>query len=169
MSKDYFKPGAWNAVCGRCGFQFKSNELKELPEFPGVYVCDKDWEPRHILDFFKPRVDRGQSVPWSQDDPDVAVGYVSITSADSPYTMLTTTRELSIDATGGSITITLPAATSVDGIGCFISFSRTDTTSNTVTIQRAGADLIENGTSITLVGPRGIRLRSDDVKYWRYT
>lgn len=168
MSK-YFKPGVWNAVCGRCGFEFKSNELKELPEYPGVYVCEKDWEPRHILDFFKPRVDRGQSVPWSQDDSDVVVGRVVVTAAMSPYDVPTTAREVSIDASGGAITLTLPLATSVPGIGSFISFARTDSTANTVIIARNGSDLVENGLFITLNVPIGIRLRSDAVKYWRYT
>lgn len=65
MSKDYFKSGTWNALCGVCGFKFKADELKK--RWDGIYVCEQDWEPRHILDFFKVRPDH-MEVPWSQPD-----------------------------------------------------------------------------------------------------
>lgn len=57
-----------------------------------------------------------------------------------------------IDATAGSITITLPAASAAFGGGMGIQyvFKRIDNSGNTVTIQRAGSDTIDGGTSFTL-------------------
>lgn len=60
-----------------------------------------------------------------------------------------------IDATSGSITITLPAASAAFGGGMGIQyvFKRIDNSGNTITIQRAtspGTDTIDGGTSFTL-------------------
>lgn len=68
MDKDYYKQGSWNSVCAVCGFKKKSDELKK--RWDGVYVCEQDWEPRNILDFFKVRPDH-QAVPWTQHDTTV--------------------------------------------------------------------------------------------------
>jgi len=39
-------PGkGYKMTCHRCGFQFPSNEI--IKEWTGLYVCKKDWEPRH--------------------------------------------------------------------------------------------------------------------------
>ena len=59
MSKD------WKAVCDRCGFKFKSSELRET--WDGLRVCNKDWEKRHDLDFLKGRRE-DVSVPWSRPE-----------------------------------------------------------------------------------------------------
>lgn len=40
-----FVAGQWNAICDRCGFKFKSGELKK--DWQGLMVCDKDFETRH--------------------------------------------------------------------------------------------------------------------------
>lgn len=164
MGQDYWKPGTWKSVCAVCGFQMKADQLRK--RWDGVYVCDEDWEPRHILDFFKTRPDH-QSVPWSQHDSSVVTGYVGITSSDSPYTIdATTVVALDIDATGGNITVILPAANYATGSGQLLEFYRSDTTSHTVTIQRAGSDTINGGTSITLAGQNQLRLQTDDVSRW---
>lgn len=61
-----------------------------------------------------------------------------------------TNRWINVDATGGNIVITLPAA-SADTIGTNYFFKRSDSVeSNTVTIQRAGADTIDEGNTQTL-------------------
>jgi hypothetical protein len=80
--------------------------------------------------------------------------------------MASTLRTLSVDATSGNITITLPAATVFSGPDQFIDISRIDTSSNTVTIQRAGSDTIDEATSITLSGVNRVRLISNDVSRW---
>lgn len=40
-----YKPGQWNAICDRCGFKFKSAELRK--DWQGLMVCEEDFETRH--------------------------------------------------------------------------------------------------------------------------
>lgn len=67
--------GSWNAICDRCGFKYKSFQLRK--EWTGLMVCKNCWEPRHPQDLIKiPKDD--QSVPWSrpeQNDVFVDVNY----------------------------------------------------------------------------------------------
>lgn len=68
-----------------------------------------------------------------------------------------------VDATSGNVTINLPAATVVVAYR----FRRIDTSTNTVTINRAGSDTIEGATSVTLIGSNGFReLVSDGTSKW---
>ncbi|HEY1505769.1 MAG TPA: hypothetical protein VGF92_15800 [Stellaceae bacterium] len=55
-----------------------------------------------------------------------------------------------IDATAGNVILTLPAANTQ--LGLRYDFIRTDATGNSVTVQRAGADNIDTGTSFGLSG-----------------
>lgn len=59
-----------------------------------------------------------------------------------------------IDATSGNITITLPAASAAFGasMGIRYVFKRIDASINTVTVARAGSDVIDGATSVSLVG-----------------
>lgn len=50
MSTTYI-PGQWNAICDRCGFKFKSSELRK--DWQGLMVCDKDFETRHPQSLLK--------------------------------------------------------------------------------------------------------------------
>ncbi len=52
----YFTSGQWNALCDRCGFKFKSSELKK--DWQGLMVCPKDYEARHPQDFIKVRPEK---------------------------------------------------------------------------------------------------------------
>ena len=66
--------GAWNAVCDRCGFEFKNHELKK--EWTGLRVCGKCFEVRHPQDFVRGKADR-QAPAWVRpetDGTDVSVG-----------------------------------------------------------------------------------------------
>lgn len=76
---------------------------------------------------------------------------------DSSRTTVTATGSLTVaqcggvnvDATSGSIVLTLPASgTSTDE--AVFNFRRIDSSANTVTVQRAGADTIEGATSFTI-------------------
>lgn len=51
----YFKPGDNNAICDRCGRPFKASQLKRT--WDGLYVCARDWEPRHPQDYARARPD----------------------------------------------------------------------------------------------------------------
>ena len=63
--QSYFAPGQWNAACFRCGFKFKSSELRKT--WQGFWACDRCWEPRQPQDFVR-GVKDDSSVPWAQDD-----------------------------------------------------------------------------------------------------
>lgn len=77
--------------------------------------------------------------------------------SDSSRVTVTTTSTLAttqcglllIDATAASIVLTLPASGSASDDASY-SLRRIDSTANTVTVQRAGADTVEGGTNITL-------------------
>ena len=64
MSIDYWKRGEWNAICDRCGFQYKSGDLRR--EWDGLMVCRSCWEPRHPQDFIKAIPEK--VIPWSRPD-----------------------------------------------------------------------------------------------------
>jgi hypothetical protein len=56
----------YSAICDRCGFKRKNYELSKT--WDGLMVCrDTCWEPRHSLDFFKPRNDT-HILPWVRSD-----------------------------------------------------------------------------------------------------
>lgn len=56
IKKDEFVPGAWNAICDRCGRKRKSTELRRT--WQGYYVCQAHFEERHPQDFVRARVER---------------------------------------------------------------------------------------------------------------
>jgi len=49
--KNYFKSGSHNAICDRCGFKFKADQLRK--DWQGLMVCKDDYEQRHSLDFIR--------------------------------------------------------------------------------------------------------------------
>jgi hypothetical protein len=63
----HYKHGSWNAVCDRCGFEFKMYQLRK--DWQGLMVCREDWEPRHEQDFIRTRPERG-GVPISRPEPE---------------------------------------------------------------------------------------------------
>lgn len=58
--------GGYNAICDVCGFKFKNFQLHK--RWDGLMVCKEDYEPRHILDFYKTRNDE-HPLPWSRPEP----------------------------------------------------------------------------------------------------
>lgn len=63
--------GQWNAICDRCGFEYKSGQIKR--EWTGLRVCtgggtNDCFEHRHPQDFVKGKRDR-QSPPWVRPEP----------------------------------------------------------------------------------------------------
>lgn len=74
MSSNYFKLGDYSAICDMCGFSFKASQLKKT--WNGFWVCEKDYEPRHILDFIKvPK----PTAPLPFTRPEPADTFVSVT------------------------------------------------------------------------------------------
>jgi len=65
MSK--YEAGKYNCICDRCGFQFKSSELKK--DWQGLMVCAKDYESRHPQDLIK--VQAETAFPeWARPEPE---------------------------------------------------------------------------------------------------
>ena len=63
--RNYFVPGAWNAVCDRCGLKKKSFMLKE--EWTGLRVCKDCYEVRHPQDLIRvPKEDTATA--WSRPE-----------------------------------------------------------------------------------------------------
>jgi hypothetical protein len=60
-----YRPGQWNAICDRCGFGFKSSELKR--DWQGLIVCDKDYETRHPQDFIRIRPEK-PAADWARPE-----------------------------------------------------------------------------------------------------
>lgn len=70
--------GSWNAICDRCGFKYKSFQLKQ--EWTGQMVCTDCWEPRHPQDLIKiPKDD--QSIPWARPEP--ADVFITVTTVSA--------------------------------------------------------------------------------------
>jgi hypothetical protein len=63
---DYYLHGGYNCLCDRCGFKFKSRNLKDT--WDGLKVCKECWEPRQPQDFVHGVLD-SQAVPWTRPEP----------------------------------------------------------------------------------------------------
>lgn len=72
---------------------------------------------------------------------------VRVVTKTANYTATTADHVIRVDATSGSVTITLPAASNA---GALLRIKRIDGSANTVTVQRAGSDTIDGATSFTL-------------------
>ena len=75
---------------------------------------------------------------------------------------------LTVSAAGGNVAVTLPGANAANGKPLTLIVARTDTTANTVTISRAGADVIWPfaQTSVPLPPLAVMILRSDGAGTW---
>jgi len=94
--------GDWNAICDMCGRRFKASEL--IKNWKGLMVCPEDWEPRHVLDFFRlpgEKID----VPFARTDPDEVFGQSTdaIGFVDPPTFADTTTGDPPTTGSFGTI------------------------------------------------------------------
>ena len=74
----------WNAICDRCGFQYKNHQLRK--EWTGYMVCDRCFETRHPQEFVKARPDQ-KPLPWTRPEPshpDVGVAINATTQTTVP-------------------------------------------------------------------------------------
>jgi hypothetical protein len=72
-----------------------------------------------------------------------------------------------VNASSGPRVITLPAASAMNGRPIPIRVVKTDTSANTVTVQRAGSDVIDGATSIVLTSQySSVALISNGVSTW---
>lgn len=103
MGEGRYVLGDWNAICDRCGFQFKASELKL--DWRGQRLCNKDWEPRHPQDFVRGRPERVNPDWVRPDESDALIPYTTNkllpAGADGLYYF---------DTTAGKLYAGLPAA-----------------------------------------------------------
>lgn len=82
MLGDYYKPGAWNAICDVCGLRFKSDQM--MKRWDGLMVDRACFETRHPQDFLRvPREDI--STPWARPDPEPEYLYICYLWGRSAY------------------------------------------------------------------------------------
>lgn len=72
MDRNTYRKGQWNALCDRCGFKFKSGEIRK--EWTGLRVCcgpgtNNCWEPRHPQEFVRGKKDK-QTPAWVRPEPE---------------------------------------------------------------------------------------------------
>lgn len=51
----------WHVQCPVCGFKKLSTDMRK--RWDGLMVCEKDWEPRHPIDFYNVKPE-DTSVPY---------------------------------------------------------------------------------------------------------
>lgn len=98
-----------------------------------------------------------------------ATGYyvVSKAFADTPYTLASEAGHLRVDATGGNVVVNLPATT---GLGRLVTVIKTDGSGNTVTVTRAGADVINGANTYVLAAQYDVVQMIDAAAgYWDIT
>lgn len=83
MSLSYYKHGSYNAICDRCGFKYKAEQLRQ--EWTGSMTCfggetNQCWEPRHPLDLIRPKP---ESTAPQEVSPEVTDTFVSVTYTES--------------------------------------------------------------------------------------
>jgi len=77
---DYYKHGSHNAICDRCGGKFKGDELRKT--WDGLWVCKKDWEPRHPQDFIRAVEDTSKPPYVRSEAADVFLSPGEVTQGD---------------------------------------------------------------------------------------
>lgn len=98
----------------------------------------------------------------------VSQGGTPVTVTATGALTVSQSGNISVDATGGSIVITLPAASAANGNPIYYGFTRIDASVNTVTIQRAGSDTINGAVSFTLPSQwSGAEIFGNGVSAWR--
>ena len=81
MSRTRAVIGDYNAICDRCGFKFKASKLRKT--WDGLYVCSKDWEPRHPSDFAR-KYTEDTTVPWVRTDDRQDAGLTRYVADEDP-------------------------------------------------------------------------------------
>lgn len=79
---------------------------------------------------------------WTLDTPSVETSGFSVATEDHRKLFL-------CDATGGAITVTLPAASAVPA-GCGFGFKKTDASANAITLDADGTDTIQGGATYSI-------------------
>jgi len=82
-----FISGQWNAVCDRCGLEFKSSELKK--DWQGLMVDAKCYEQRHPQDLIKTKADTSATA-WARPEGEDTFAFACYLWNESAYAGLGT-------------------------------------------------------------------------------
>jgi hypothetical protein len=74
---------------------------------------------------------------------------------------------LLVSAASGNVTLTLPPVNSAGGLALRVDIFRTDSSANTLTVQRAGADTVEGANSLVVPPGQLLSLVGDGASVWR--
>lgn len=89
----------------------------------------------------------------------------SSSAVSAAYTVKSSDKVLLVDASGGGVTLTLPAAASAKNSD--VTIKKTDTTGNAVTIDGNGSETIDGGLTAVIVTPYvALRLYCDGTEWW---
>jgi hypothetical protein len=104
---------------------------------------------------------------WASPTATLSSNVVTYTTSVS---VSSTDTIMLLDATAGNVVLTLPAANQLGaGKTRFLRIKRIDSSANTVTVQRAGADTIEGVTFLTLLSGYSVDLIANGVSAWHVT
>lgn len=96
----------------------------------------------------------------------LASGNITTLSANTTLTA-DSAGLVQVSASGGNVTLILPAVNAAGGAPLRFDILRTDTSGNTLTVQRAGSDTIEGATSLTIPPGGRLALIGDGASIWR--
>lgn len=81
MKKIRWPGHGYKFACQRCGVWFPSTEIKK--EWTGLYVCKKDWEPRHPQTLIKITGEKAFPDFVSKDGTDTFLGVCDIATSSA--------------------------------------------------------------------------------------
>lgn len=77
----------YNVICDVCRRKMKASDLRK--RWDGFMVCKDDWEPRHPLDFYRPKNDT-HVLPFTRPDVEVETSYTPTVAVTTTGTVTTT-------------------------------------------------------------------------------
>ena len=98
----------WLVECEVCGFRCKNTEIKK--RWDGRLVCEKDWEPRHIGDFYRYQ-SHERPLPYVRDRQIKYRCYVTRSADSSPTTGAWTLLPLNTEIADASSEFTTGTST----------------------------------------------------------
>ena len=96
MKKIRWPGNGYKFACHRCGFWFPSTEIRK--EWTGLYVCKKDWEPRHPQTLIKTHGEKAFPDIVSKEGDATFVAYCDVATS-SGYANLGTADCLQVENT----------------------------------------------------------------------
>jgi len=143
---------SYNVECDVCGFEYKSHEL--LTRWDGLKVCKHDWEPRHPIDFFKPKNDN-HKLPYIRDSKEKKRVFVTVSSDITP--VANTWTRLDLDEETADVLAEFDAVTNFQYVPN--SNAERKFTFKYVLSQTGGESTLElalykNGSAVKTIGPQ---------------